>query len=140
VIDYTTQDCTQTGERYHLVFDVASTLTVAGAGRVLTPEGRYVLIGHDHYGGVGRRTLGSIPRMFGLMLRTPFNRHLRGFDASLLPKAEVMGELLGWLESGEVVPPPIERYPFGEVAEAHRAIESGRTVGKLVLTVGGDAG
>ena len=46
-----------------------------------------------------------------------------------------MERLFGWLEDGAIRPPPVATFPFAEAAEAHRAIESGRTVGKLVLTV-----
>ena len=46
--------------------------------RVLTPDGTYVLIVHDHFGQVGRRWLGSLPRFLGLVLRSPFVRQLRG--------------------------------------------------------------
>ena len=47
---------------------------------------------------------------------------------------EVMGILLGWLRAGRINPPPVTLVPFDEVAAAHRAIESGTTVGKVVLT------
>jgi NADPH:quinone reductase-like Zn-dependent oxidoreductase len=46
---------------------------------------------------------------------------------------EAMGDLLGWLESGEIRPPAVTTYPLDDVREAHRAIESGKTTGKLVL-------
>jgi NADPH:quinone reductase-like Zn-dependent oxidoreductase len=46
-----------------------------------------------------------------------------------------MTNLLGWLEAGSIVPPPVETFAFEDAARAHRAIESGKTVGKLVLTV-----
>ncbi len=36
--------------------------------RALTPEGKYVLIGHDNYGQGMRRIFGLIPRMIKLML------------------------------------------------------------------------
>jgi NADPH:quinone reductase-like Zn-dependent oxidoreductase len=38
-----------------------------------------------------------------------------------------------WLEEGSLKPPPVARYPLRDVARAHRDIESGATVGKLVL-------
>ena len=46
---------------------------------------------------------------------------------------EIMVRLLEWLEAGRIVPPPVTTYPFDAVADAHRAIESGESVGKLVL-------
>jgi NADPH:quinone reductase-like Zn-dependent oxidoreductase len=46
---------------------------------------------------------------------------------------EAMGELLGWLRAGEIAPPSATTYPLDDVARAHRDLESGRTIGKLVL-------
>lgn len=50
--------------------------------------------------------------------------------------AEAMGELFGWYERGEIKSPPVSTYRFDRVVDAHRDIESGRTVGKLVLVPG----
>lgn len=47
-------------------------------------------------------------------------------------------EFVGWpitpgFEVAGVLPPKVTTFPLDEVAEAHRAIESGRSTGKLVL-------
>ena len=49
---------------------------------------------------------------------------------------EAMGDLFGWYERGEIKCPPVSTYRFDRVVDAHRDIESGRTVGKLVLVPG----
>ena len=46
---------------------------------------------------------------------------------------EAMTRLMGWLEAGQITPAPVERFPLEAVADAHRRIESGQSVGKLVL-------
>ncbi|MEO8707254.1 MAG: zinc-binding dehydrogenase, partial [Kofleriaceae bacterium] len=46
---------------------------------------------------------------------------------------EGMADLAGWIETGKIVPPPVTTYPLADVARAHADIESGKTVGKLVL-------
>ena len=38
-----------------------------------------------------------------------------------------------WLAAGAIVAPPVVTYPLADVARAHADLESGRTVGKLVL-------
>jgi len=48
---------------------------------------------------------------------------------------ESMGRLLDLLEQDVISAPPVTRYDFENVADAHRDIESGNTVGKLVLVV-----
>ncbi len=44
-----------------------------------------------------------------------------------------MTELLGWLAAGEITAPPVKTHRLDDVADAHRALESGQTTGKLVL-------
>jgi NADPH:quinone reductase-like Zn-dependent oxidoreductase len=46
---------------------------------------------------------------------------------------EGMADLLRWLDERTIVPPPVTTYPLAEVARAHKDLESGATVGKLVL-------
>jgi synaptic vesicle membrane protein VAT-1 len=46
---------------------------------------------------------------------------------------EAMQALGGWLASGAIKPPPVTTFPLDRVADAHKALESGTTVGKLVL-------
>ena len=62
LIDYTREDFLQAGKRYDLIFDVASNLKFSDCKQVLTPTGKYLLIGHDHYGTQGHRFFGSIPQ------------------------------------------------------------------------------
>jgi NADPH:quinone reductase-like Zn-dependent oxidoreductase len=44
-----------------------------------------------------------------------------------------MEELSTWFSEGKIELPPIKTYPFTTSAQAHRDLQSGRTVGKLVL-------
>jgi len=46
---------------------------------------------------------------------------------------EAMHQLIAWLEEGTIQAPPVTTYPLDEVARAHRDLESGQTVGKLIL-------
>ena len=46
---------------------------------------------------------------------------------------EAMQDLLTWVEDGKIIAPPLQPFPFDRVADAHRALESGSTVGKLIL-------
>jgi len=44
-----------------------------------------------------------------------------------------MDDLSTWFSEGKISIPPITTYPFTDSAQAHRDLQSGRTVGKLVL-------
>jgi NADPH:quinone reductase-like Zn-dependent oxidoreductase len=38
-----------------------------------------------------------------------------------------------WVTEGKIQAPPVQCYPVDGAADAHRALESGKTVGKLIL-------
>ena len=112
----------------------------------LAPAGRLIV-----YGFHGLLTRGkdrpSYLRLARGYLRTPrFNpfemtQHNRGvlaFNLSYLFErgeilAEAMTELLGWAQAGHIRPPPVSTYRLQDAAQAHAALESGDSVGKLVL-------
>ena len=50
---------------------------------------------------------------------------------------EDMNTLKGMLEAGKLKPHVSKTFPFENMADAHRQIESGRTVGKIVVTLQG---
>ena len=66
------------------------------------------------------------------------NKSVLAFNLSyLFDRGDLLEEgvrtLAGWLERDLLRPLPVTEYPLARVADAHRDIESGRTVGKLVL-------
>ena len=90
----------------------------------------------------------SWPKLAWSWLRTPRfnplrltgeNRSVMGFNLSYLFERkdilrESLEQLLGWLDAGQLHALPVTPYPFDQVADAHRDLESGQTVGKLILT------
>jgi NADPH:quinone reductase-like Zn-dependent oxidoreductase len=69
---------------------------------------------------------------------TKDSRSVLAFNLSyLFDRQDILDEGMTLLETclrdGSFAPPPVETYPLEDVARAHRDIESGRTVGKLVL-------
>ncbi len=48
---------------------------------------------------------------------------------------EAMTDLIAWLEAGEIEPIAVTTYAFNDVAQAHKDLQSGNTMGKLVLVV-----
>lgn len=113
---------------------------------LLAPTGRLVV-----YGAHGLTQGGRIPWLrAGLeLLRRPRfdplrlcsdNKGVLGFnlaylfdrDAAMAPALSAMAALVA---QGSVHLPPITRFPFVRAADAHRHLESGRSIGKLVLEV-----
>ncbi len=131
-----------------IILDANGASTLKHSYRHLAPMGRLVVYGFHSM----LATHGGIPNRLKLALdylRTPRfspfdlttrNRSILGFNLSyLFDQADLLErglqQLLGWLEQGKLVAPNITTYPFDRVADAHRDLESGQTIGKLVLVV-----
>jgi NADPH:quinone reductase-like Zn-dependent oxidoreductase len=134
-VDYAQEDFTRSGERYDVILDIAGNHSWREIKRALTPEGTYVLIGHDQYGASGHRWFGSLGRFAKLMVMAPFVNQLHPFRAVKDPgdRLVVLKELI---EAGKVTPVIDKTFPLSEVPEAIRYLASGKARGKLVVTVG----
>jgi NADPH:quinone reductase-like Zn-dependent oxidoreductase len=133
-VDHEREDVTRSGARFDLVFDVVGSHSLAEWRRVLEPSGRYVLIGHDHFGAAGHRLLGSIPRFVGLMARSPFVPQLRGTRVRR-DTAEFLEALTGLAERGQLTPVVARTFPLAEAADAIAYLASGQALGRVVVTV-----
>jgi NADPH:quinone reductase-like Zn-dependent oxidoreductase len=135
VIDYTQEDFTQGGERYDLIVDVPGNHSFSECRRALSPKGTYVLIGHDHFGKLGHRFVGSLPRVLKLVALSPFVSQLPELRFSMPTKKDSMAVLNELLEAGKITPVIDRTYPLSEVVEAIRYLEEGHTQGKVIITV-----
>jgi NADPH:quinone reductase-like Zn-dependent oxidoreductase len=135
VIDYTQEDFTQSGERYDLIFDIPGNHPFSDCRRVLTPDGKYVLIGHDRFGQGAGRWFGSLPRVLKLVALSPFVSQLPTPNFSMPDKKNQMVVLKELLEAGKITPVIDRTYTLSEVPEAIRYLEEGHARGKVVITV-----
>jgi NADPH:quinone reductase-like Zn-dependent oxidoreductase len=135
VIDYTVEDFTQRGERYDLIFDIPGNHPFADCRRVLTPYGKYVLIGHDRFGQGAGRWFGSLPRALKLVALSPFVSQIPTPNFSRADKRYQMAVLKELLEAGKLTPVIDRTYPLSEVPEAIRYLEEGHARGKVVIAV-----
>ncbi|HYW24907.1 MAG TPA: NAD(P)-dependent alcohol dehydrogenase [Terriglobales bacterium] len=133
VIDYTREDFTRGGERYDLILDVASTLSLGDCKRALTPDGLYVMVGHDHFGEASGRVLGSLPRMLGLVARGRFDHHLPAPDLRMPARGDTVATLRALLDAGSLTPLVGRTFPLGEVPAALRSLQEGRVLGRIVI-------
>jgi NADPH:quinone reductase-like Zn-dependent oxidoreductase len=133
---------------FDVVLDANGVSTLGGSYRHTAPMGRLVVYGfHSMLPREGGRP--DWVKLAADWLRTPrFNpldlttasRSVLAFNLSFLfDRTDLMEagmrRLLGALDAGTLRPPTVTVYPFERVAEAHAALESGRTVGKLVLAL-----
>jgi len=128
VIDYTREDFTRGAQRYDLIFDVGGNRSLSRTRRVLTPEGTLVLVAP------GRgQWIGPIVRILGAVVTSRLGRQqVRPFLAPVSrDNLLILKELI---EAGKVTPVIDRTYPFDEIPEAVRHLESGHVAGKVVIT------
>ncbi len=133
VMDYAKEDFTRTGDRYEVIVDIPGNHSVSELRRAMTPDGVYVLIGHDGYGAAGH-LLGSIPRIARLAVLSPFvSQDLFAGNTDRLE--DPLGALEQLIDEGKLTPVVDRAYPLAQIGEAMRYLRSGDVKGKIVLTV-----
>jgi NADPH:quinone reductase-like Zn-dependent oxidoreductase len=134
---------------FDVVFDANGPATLKQGYRHLSPSGKLVTYGFHSMlskrGGLANYfklayEYFRIPR-FSPLDMTHENKSLIAFNLSYLFHRmdllkESMQDLLRWVEAGKIQPPALQRFSFEKVADAHRVLESGQTVGKLILKFG----
>jgi synaptic vesicle membrane protein VAT-1 len=151
VVDKSTQALWPEVERLapdglHYVLESNGAETLQQSYAHLRPTGRLVVYGFTSMlsRGSGRPNWLKLawdylrtPRFHPLQL-VDANKGVVGFNLSYLFEeqwllAEAMSRMLGEVEAGVLRPLPVTEFPLADAAEAHRALQSGTTVGKLVL-------
>ncbi|MEA2834130.1 MAG: synaptic vesicle rane protein [Methylobacteriaceae bacterium] len=131
---------------YAAIFD-ASGVTLRGSYELLAPRGRLIAYGAHNImskdGGLAGLPMTGLryallPRFNPLRLAND-NKSIMGFNLSyLFSESGLMrrafDEILAWFQDGTIKVPPIACFPLEKAAEAHKALQSGATTGKLVLT------
>lgn len=131
---------------FDIVFDANGYETLRQGYRALRPTGRLVI-----YGAHSMLTRGSgrpnwlklawtfllTPRFFPLDL-TNDNKSVLAFNLSYLFEErdllqQAMDQILNWIRSGALRLPELTEFPLRQAGEAHAQLQSGQTVGKVVL-------
>lgn len=129
IIDYTRDDFTRRGQRYDLILDPGASRPLLSMRRALAADGTLVLIAP----GAGN-WIGPVVRIAGAALVSRFsNQTMRAFLADV--SRDDLLVLKDLIEAGKVRPVIDRTYPFEEIPEAIRYVESGAARGKVVITV-----
>jgi len=132
---------------FDVVFDANGPATLKQSYRHLAPAGKLVAYGFHSmlstHGGVANYLkliwqYLRVPRWNPLNM-TQENKSLIAFNLSFLFHRkdllqESMRDLVKWVAEGKIKAPALQPFPFEKAADAHRALESGTTVGKLILS------
>jgi len=105
VLDYPRQDFTRQGTLYDVVFDAVSKFPAAQARQALKPGGVYLNVHRD-----ARPTAGQT-------------------------RLQELLELKDLLEDSHFKPVVDRVYPFEQIVEAHRYVETGRKRGNVVIAI-----
>lgn len=129
-----------------LIFDANGVDSYRNSFQHLRPTGKLIAYGaHSMIPKKGGRL--NWPKLIWDYFRTPRynpldliteNKGVLGFNLSyLFDRDDLLNEgindLLLSLNTGKIQPLPVTEYPLEDAAKAHRDIESGETVGKLIL-------
>lgn len=121
VIDYTKENVTDKKEKYDIFFDAVANHSYGKIKPILNKNGRYV----STLPAVGV-ILNSVTGLFSSKKARMINVKSNQQDLQQLTK---------WIEKGKVKPIIDKIYSLEDVREAHCYSETGRVVGKLVLSI-----
>jgi len=141
-------------EGYRAVFDANGVSTLSKSYDLLCRNGRLVVYGfHSNLpkvdGGLGMlspwtwlRMGADMARMptFDPMLLTLESKAVLGFNLSFFADehdlvAKYVRQIGEWVLAGELRPPKFQRFAFESTRDAQAALQSGRTVGKMIVAV-----
>jgi NADPH:quinone reductase-like Zn-dependent oxidoreductase len=132
VIDYTKEDFTKSDQRYDVILDNVANHSLSECRRVLTPKGKYVMIGG---GGPNEQGLfGLLTRPLKAMLMSPFVSQEMGMMMADASQKDLI-ILADLMQAGKVTPVIDRRYKLSEVPEAIAYLEEGHARGKVVITL-----
>ncbi len=121
VFDYTKEDFTQNGETYDVIVDTVGTAPFSRSKDSLKEGGRLLLV------------LGGLADMFQIpwVSMTSSKKIIAGPAPE---RAEDLRFLAKLAEAGKFKPVIDRRYPFEQIVEAHRYVDTGRKKGNVVIT------
>ena len=127
VVDYTSENFTESGQTYDVVFDTVGKSSFRRCTRVLKPGGVYL-------------TTVVTPAILWQMLWTSKlgSKQAKIVFAGLRSVREKNADLAFLLElvAARTLRPVIDRcYPLEQIADAHRYVNTGRKKGNVVITV-----
>ena len=133
LIDYTREDFTKADQKYDVILDNVANHSLSEYRRVLTPKGKYVMIGG---GGVDEQGLfGKMLQPVKAMVLSKFVDQEMGMMMAEMSQNDLK-LLAGMMQSGKVKPVIDRTYKsLSQIPEAIRYIEKGHARGKVIITI-----
>ena len=127
VIDYTRENYTDSEQQYDLIIDNVGNHSLSANRRVLSPEGKLVIVG-----GQGGDWLGPMMRPIGAMMLSPFVGQEMGMMLAKMDNDD-LAILADLMQTGKVMPVIDRHFPLNEVPAAIRYSEEGHARGKIII-------
>ena len=121
VIDYTSEDFTQSGETYDVIMDTAGTAPYARCKPCLAEAGRLVLV------------LGGLSDLLRIPWVAATSTH-RIIGGAAAERRDDLQEIAHLATTGAFRPVIDRSFPVEEIVEAHRYVDTGRKRGSVVVT------
>ena len=130
VIDYTKENYTTQVAKYDVIIDNVGNNGIFANRGVLTPTGKYVLVGGG--GPDNGKWIGPLINPVKALLLSPFvKQDLDVLFAQL--SSDELGAIAKLMEEGKVTPVIDRRYSLAETPDAIRYLETGRARGKVII-------
>ena len=123
VIDYATQEFTENGQTYDLIFDAVGKSSFTRCRRSLNRRGVYV------------STVLTVPILLHMLWTSIIGSRRAKFVLAGSVTTDDLNVVNDLVERGELRPVIDRCYPLSQVAEAHRYAELGHAKGRVVVTV-----
>jgi NADPH:quinone reductase-like Zn-dependent oxidoreductase len=124
-IDYTKENFLNSNERYNLILGINGNYPLLAYKRILTPNGRYVMVG-----GALSQIFKSL--LFGWLFSLG-SKKMKSLSAKLNKQdLEFLGSLL---ENGSIKPVIDRRYTLDKTADAMNYLRQGHSTGKVIIMV-----
>ena len=123
VIDYTQADFTRNGQTYDLIVDTVGTAPLSRCRRSLKDGGRLLLV------------LAGLPDMLRGLWVSMTSRHTVIAGPAGVKRDDLL-TLAALAEAGAFRPVIDRIYPFDQIVEAHRYVDTGRKKGNVIISVG----
>jgi NADPH:quinone reductase-like Zn-dependent oxidoreductase len=154
VIDKSTEDLWAKAEQaspkgYATIIDANGVATIQKSYDYLAPTGRLIVLGFHTNLPVGKDSLSPLQWIkmalnmskmpkFDPMDMTSSNKAVLAFNLSFFSEeremlATLFTQILDWVKDGKLQCPRVVEMPMKDIGEAHQLIQSGKTIGKIVL-------
>lgn len=125
-LDYRTTDLSTLPSTFDAIIDIAGAAPLRQLKRLLAPTGVIAMVAGD-----GGHVLGPIPRMLRAAFLSIGSRRIRPVAA--VSKRDINEQLVALATDGKITPVVEQILPWDAAAEGLARLESGHTVGKVIV-------